>query len=128
VVVEEGDIVGIRRQVAQEEGWSVATVFSKAAPRSIWLSFIMAPGEGLLYPGKFWLGWERTVWEEQAPATEEVEEEAISRVVGEITQVVEEEVVMGIPIYLSLPSTHRERTAVRDGRTFFIRFQEKLKI
>jgi hypothetical protein len=88
----------------------------------------MAPGEGLPYPGKFWLGWEPTVWEEQVLATEAVVEEGMCRVGEEIVRVVEEEVVMGIPIYLSLRFTHRERTAVRDGRTLFIRFQEKSKI
>ena len=51
-------------------------------------------------------------WEEQVPATEEVEEEGTDRVVEEIIRVVEEEAVTGTPIYLSLRFTHRERIAV----------------
>jgi hypothetical protein len=60
------------------------------------------PEEGLLFPEKFWSGWEVTVWEERVSTTEEVEEEGMSRVVEEIIRVVEEEVAMP----LRMPPTH----------------------
>jgi hypothetical protein len=60
------------------------------------------PEEALLFPEKFWSGWEVTGWEERVSTTEEVEEEAMSRVVEEITPVQEEEVAMPLP----MPPTH----------------------
>jgi hypothetical protein len=56
----------------------------------------MASGVGLLFLRRFWSGWEPTVWEERVPGTEEVEEEAMSRVVEGINPVEEEEVVTRI--------------------------------
>jgi hypothetical protein len=58
--------------------------------------------EGLLFPEKFWSGWEVTVWEERVSTTEEVEEEGMSRVVEEITQGVEG----GVAMPLRMPHTH----------------------
>jgi hypothetical protein len=58
--------------------------------------------EGLLFPEKFWSGWEATGWEERLSTTAEVEEEGMSRVVEEITQGVEGEVAMP----LLMPPTH----------------------
>jgi hypothetical protein len=49
--------------------------------------------EGLLFPEKFWSGWEPTGWEERLSTTEEVEEEGMCRVVEEINPVEEEEAV-----------------------------------
>jgi hypothetical protein len=56
------------------------------------------PEEGLLFPEKFWSGWEPTVWEERLSTTEEVEEEDMSRVVEGINPVEEEEVAMPLPM------------------------------
>jgi hypothetical protein len=58
--------------------------------------------EGLLFPEKFWSGWEPTGWEERLSTTEEVEEEGMSRVVEEITQGVEG----GVAMPLRMPPTH----------------------
>jgi hypothetical protein len=62
------------------------------------------PEEALLFPEKFWLGWELTVWEEQVEvlAIQEEEEEGMYRVVEDLTQVEEEEAVTP----LRMPPTH----------------------
>ena len=56
----------------------------------------MAPGVALLFLKKISYGWEPTVWEGRVAGTEGVVEEVMSRVVEEITRVVEGEVVMQI--------------------------------
>jgi hypothetical protein len=98
-VVEEGDtlVLGVNR-VVQGADWLEETDFTEAAPRSVWLKYITVPEEALLFPEKFWLGWELTVWEEQVEVVpiQEEEEEGMYRAVEEITRVVEEEVVMQI--------------------------------
>jgi hypothetical protein len=56
------------------------------------------PEEALLFPEKFWLGWERTVWEEQVEVVpiQEEEEEGMYRAVEDLTRVGEEEAVTQI--------------------------------
>jgi len=58
----------------------------------------MAPEVVLLFPEKFWLGWELTVWEEQVEVVpiQEEEEEGMYRAVEDLTRVVEEEAVTQI--------------------------------
>jgi predicted PilT family ATPase len=68
--------------------------------------------EALLFPEKFWLGWELTVWEEQVEVVpiQEEEEEGMYRAVEEITRVVEEEVVMQIRLKRHTIFSNKERT------------------
>jgi hypothetical protein len=56
------------------------------------------PEEALLFPEKFWLGWEVTVWEEQVEVVpiQEEEEEGMYRAVEALTRVGEEEAVTQI--------------------------------
>jgi hypothetical protein len=58
----------------------------------------MVPEEALLFPEKFWLGWELTVWEEQVEVVpiQEEEEEGMYRAVEDLTRVGEEEVATQI--------------------------------
>jgi putative protein kinase ArgK-like GTPase of G3E family len=71
----------------------------------------MAPGVGLPFLRRFWLGWEVTVWEERVSTTEAVEEEGICRVVEEINPVEEEEVATPIRQKRHITFSNKERTA-----------------
>jgi hypothetical protein len=95
--------MGVNR-VVRGADWLEETDFTQAEPRSVWLKYITVPEEALLFPEKFWLGWELTVWGEQVEvvAIQEEEEEGMYRVVEDLTQVVEGEVAMP----LLMPPTH----------------------
>jgi hypothetical protein len=63
----------------------------------------MVPEEGLLFLGRFWLGWEPMVWEVREPVViQEEEVEVIFLGVEETSRVVEGEVAMP----LRMPPTH----------------------
>jgi hypothetical protein len=71
----------------------------------------MALGVGLLFLKKLSYGWEPMAWEERVPGTEEVEEEGTYRVVEELIQVVEEEVVTPIQQKHHITFSSKVRTA-----------------
>jgi hypothetical protein len=71
----------------------------------------MVPEVVLLFLKKLSYGWESMAWEERVLGTEEEEEEGTYRVVEELIQVVEEEVVTQIRQKRHTIFSSKERTA-----------------